>query len=199
MELVLCYICWMTNWRKCGRFLGDIPPEAQGELCAECHGMVAVIRADVPILERAKPTVQKKLDLIWDFTTYTRRELYKFATCIFFTRGEGDRIEVYLDEIAAASFEAQRRLAPALGLNPEDMPEPYELLIFLIDTSVVHEWLHHEAGLEERPARFGTEHVLKALTHPGWPGTATSLANMVWVLSRGRDAPHIEPPEETAN
>jgi hypothetical protein len=48
MELALCYTCFMAKWRTHSKFLGDIPPDAQGELCAQCHGAVAIVRVDYP-------------------------------------------------------------------------------------------------------------------------------------------------------
>ena len=95
--------------------------------------------------------------MIWDFTIYAQRELYKFATCIFFTRSEDDRVEVYLDEIATAAFDARRQLIHHLSLKAEEVGEPYGLIVLLIADVVVHEWLHHEAHLEEKAARFASE------------------------------------------
>ena len=40
----------------------------------------------------------------FDFTTYPKRTLFTFATCLFFTRRGTDYVEVYLDEIATAAF-----------------------------------------------------------------------------------------------
>jgi len=44
MELALCYTCFMAKWRIHSKFLSDIPPEAQGELCVQCRGAVAIVR-----------------------------------------------------------------------------------------------------------------------------------------------------------
>jgi hypothetical protein len=104
--------------------------------------------------------------MIWDFTTYAQRELYKFATCIFFARSKDERVEIYLDEIATAAFEATRRLIHRFGLNPKIVADPYDLIVILIAESVVHEWLHHEAHLEERGAEFAGEQLHQAFLEP---------------------------------
>jgi hypothetical protein len=95
--------------------------------------------------------------LIWDFTTYRQRELYKFAACIFFTRSKDDRVEIYLDEIATAAFDARHRLIHHFGLKPKEVAKPYDLIVLMIAGAVVHEWLHHETHLEEKAARFASE------------------------------------------
>jgi len=95
--------------------------------------------------------------MIWDFTTYAQRKLYKFATCILFTRSEDDRVGVYLDEIATAAFEAIHRLIHHFGLKSKMVADPCGLIVLLIAGAVVHEWLHHEAHLEEKAARFASE------------------------------------------
>ena len=88
--------------------------------------------------------------MIWDFTTYSQRRLYKFSTCILSTRSEDDRVEVYLDEIATAAFEAERRVIHHLGLEAKKVPDACDLVVLMIAEAVVHEWLHHEAHLEEK-------------------------------------------------
>jgi len=107
-----------------------------------------------------------KQDMIWDFTTYGQRELYKFAACILFTRSRDDRVEVYLDEIATAAFEAKHRLVHHLGLKPKTVADPSDLIVLLIAGAVVHEWLHHEAHLEEKAARFASEQLYEAFLEP---------------------------------
>jgi hypothetical protein len=102
--------------------------------------------------------------LNWDFTTYRQRELYKFASCFFFTRSEDDRVEIYLDEIATAAFDARRRLIHQLSLKAQEFGEPYDLIVLLIADAVVHEWLHHEAHLEEKVARFASEQLNRAFS-----------------------------------
>lgn len=196
MELTLCYVCWMIKWRKTAKHLADIPPNEQGVLCDECHAAVALMRVDAPILEASKPTIQKTLDMILDFTTYTRRELYKFATCLFFTRSENDRVEVYLDEIATAAFKAAEENARLFGVGPvqADALEPSKLITLLISTCIVHEWLHYEMKLEEHPVVFATDHVLHALTDPEWPRELVSSHAMVWShmvcpLKKGKQHP----------
>jgi hypothetical protein len=104
--------------------------------------------------------------MIWDFTTYAQRGLYKFATCIFFTRSKDERVEIYVDEIATAAFEARRRLNHRVGLKPKIVADPYDLIVLLIAGAVVHEWLHHQADLEEKAARFASEQLYKALLEP---------------------------------
>jgi len=194
LNLALCYTCFMAKWRNNSKFLGDIPPDAQGELCVQCRGAVAIIRVEAAILGIQKPQVQKKLDMIYDFTTYAHRELYKFATCIFFTRSENDRVEVYLDEIAAAAFEAKRRLIHVFGLNAEKFSDPVGLIVPMIADAVVHEWLHHEIDLDERPARFASEQLYAALLDKTWPRLPSAVANMVWShmvcpLKKGKQHP----------
>jgi hypothetical protein len=115
--------------------------------------------------------------MIWDFTTYAQRELYKFATCIFFTRSKDERVEIYVDEIATAAFEARRRLICRFGLKPKIVPDPYDLIVVLIAGAVVHEWLHHEAHLEERAARFASEQLYEALLEPAPVASVHGLAS----------------------
>jgi hypothetical protein len=190
----------MMKWRNRARFLGDIPQGPEGKVCQECRGHVAVVRVEAAILECDKPTIQKKLDMIWDFTTYAQRELYKFATCIFFTRSQDDHVEVYLDEIATAAFDAKRKLIMSLGLSPDHIPEPYELIGMMISEAIIHEWVHHEENLEEKPARFASDQLHRALTLPEWPREPpASLGHMVWShiqcrLNKGADHPegHVE-------
>jgi hypothetical protein len=120
--------------------------------------------------------------MIWDFTTYAQRELYKFATCILFTRSEDDRVEVYLDEIATAAFEAKHRLIQDFGLKPKTIADPCDLIVLLIAGAVVHEWLHHEAHLEEKAARFASEQLYDAFLEPPSP----CFASMGWRAERKR-------------
>jgi len=108
-------------------------------------------------------------DMIWDFTTYAKRELYKFATCILFTRSKDDRVEIYLDEIATAAFEAEHRLIHHLGLEAKEVADPCDLIVLIIAGAVVHEWLHHEAHLEEKTARFATDQLYEAFLEPPSP------------------------------
>jgi len=107
-----------------------------------------------------------KQPMIWNFTTYAQRELYKFATCLTFTRSESDRVEVYLDEIATAAFAATRRLIHRFGMKPKMVADPCDLIVLLIAEAAVHEWLHHEAHLEEKAARFASEKLHQAFLEP---------------------------------
>jgi len=121
--------------------------------------------------------------MIWDFTTYAQRELYKFATCMYFIRREGDHVEVYLDEIATAAFVATERNQKlfSVGRVPLDALDPCNLTMLLLSCSVVHEWLHYEADLEEKPVQFATEQLLHALTNPYWGQEGVvKTAHMVW-------------------
>jgi hypothetical protein len=197
MELALCYICWMSKWRSRSRYLADVPQDSSGAVCAECRQAIAVVRVEAAILEAPKkPTIQKTLDMIFDFTTYAKRDFYKFATCLFFTRSEGDRVEVYLDEIATAVYKAADENARLFGLGPVQPSalEPSNLIMLLISTCVVHEWLHHEQNLEERPVVYATEHVLHGLTDPEWPRELLRSRPMVWShmvcpLKKGKQHP----------
>jgi len=103
-----------------------------------------------------------KQRMIWDFTTYAQRKVYKFAACMFFTRSKDDRVEVYLDEIATAAFEAIHRLIHHFGLKSKMVADPSDLVVLLIAGAVVHEWLHHEAQLEEEAVRFASEQFYQA-------------------------------------
>ena len=107
--------------------------------------------------------------MIWDFTTYSQRRLYKFSTCILSTRSEDDRVEVYLDEIATAAFEAERRVIHHLGLEAKKVPDACDLVVLMIAEAVVHEWLHHEAHLEEKAARFASEQLYQAFLETASP------------------------------
>ena len=106
--------------------------------------------------------------MIWDFKTWPERSKFTFATCLFFTRREHDAVEVYMDEIATAAFS---KVEPndLLHLAPDDLPDHCDLIGFLIMEAVVHEWLHHEENLDERPIRFACEQVKNALIQSGWP------------------------------
>jgi len=108
-------------------------------------------------------------NLIYDFKTFGERQKFKFATCLFFTCGDDDLVEVYLDEIATAAFKSVRETEEAFGLNPGDLGDPHDLILLLISTSVVHEWLHHEIGLDECSVGFATEQLQNALVEPDWP------------------------------
>lgn len=109
-------------------------------------------------------------DMIYDFKTFAERQKFKFATCLFFTCSDDDFVEVYLDEIARAVFKA-RETERAFGLNSGDLGDPHDLIVLLISTSLVHEWLHHQAGLDEAPVAFATEQLQNALIYPDWPRT----------------------------
>jgi len=108
-------------------------------------------------------------NMIYDFKTFADRQKFKFATCLFFTCGDDDLVEIYLDEIATAAFKSVRETEKALGLNPGDLGDPYDLIMLLISTSLVHEWLHHEGGLDERSVGFATEHLQNAVVEQDWP------------------------------
>jgi hypothetical protein len=107
--------------------------------------------------------------MIYDYTTYSKRQKFAFATCMFFTRREDNCVEVYLDEIAAAACRANDEVAAKLGLEPADL-DVVEFIGHLISSSVVHEWLHFEENTEERSARFATEQLEAALTKENWQG-----------------------------
>jgi len=104
----------------------------------------------------------------FDFTTYPKRTKFAFATCMFFMRRDEDFVEVYLDEIAAAACAANTQVAKALGILNEDL-DLTDLLSCLISVTVVHEWLHEVAGLEEPPTRWATQQVEETLTNRNWP------------------------------
>jgi len=129
--------------------------------------------------------LQSAQDIIYDFTTYARRKLYKFASCTVFTRSGNDRVEVYLDEIAAAALDVKHRVMHEFGLNENDVSVPAELLIpaiipTMIADAVVHEWLHHEVGLDEKPTCFASEQLRRALLDESWPYIPKTIAHMVW-------------------
>jgi hypothetical protein len=107
--------------------------------------------------------------MIYDYTTYSKRQKFAFATCMVFTRRENDYVEVYLDEIAAAACRANDEVAARLRLKPADL-DLVTLIGHLVSTSVVHEWLHFEENAEERSACFATEQLEAALTKENWQG-----------------------------
>ena len=115
------------------------------------------------------PQPSKIREMIFDFTTFRNRTKFKLATCIFFTNRESDFVEVYLDEIAAAAFQSAEETERLLGLKPGVLGSTYKLLYLLISTSIVHEWLHHEIGLEEKCVGFAEEQVQNALINSNWP------------------------------
>jgi hypothetical protein len=102
------------------------------------------------------------LPLSYDFTTYPQRQKFTFATCQFFTRGAPDRIEVYLDEIATAAYQANTEAERVLGIAPGGL-DLTNFISYLIAGSIVHEWLHSVEGLEERQVAFATDDLEKAV------------------------------------
>jgi hypothetical protein len=132
--------------------------------------------------------------MLFDFTTYSKRKKFTFATCMFFTRRDDDYTEVYLDEIASAAYQANAETERILGIAPGDL-DVIEFIVHLISTSVVHEWLHEEANLEERPVRFATEQLDKILTDHDWPcAVPEKQRSMVWShmvcpLNKGKQHP----------
>jgi len=108
-------------------------------------------------------------NMIYDFKTFAERQKFKFATCLLFTCSDDDLVEVYLDEIATAAFKSASETEKAFGLNPGDLGDPYDLIILLISTTVVHEWLHREPRLDESPVAFATEQLQNALVESDWP------------------------------
>ena len=70
-------------------------------------------------------------NMIYDFKTFPERQKFKFATCLFFTCGDDDLVEVYLDEIATAAYKSVRETEKAFDLKPGDLGDPYDLIILL--------------------------------------------------------------------
>jgi hypothetical protein len=60
----------------------------------------------------------------------------------------------------------------AFGVSTGRLDNRCSLVAVLVSASVVHQWLHHEARLDEASGRFATEQVAKALTDSGprWAG-----------------------------
>lgn len=108
--------------------------------------------------------------MIFDFTTSAQRKLYTFGTCLSFTRE--DVVEIYLDEIATAAFKSVAKIVQLAGVETiANIVDPRELTTLFISITLVHEWLHHEIGLDESPVAFATEQLQNALIDSDWPRT----------------------------
>jgi hypothetical protein len=84
----------------------------------------------------------------------------KYAIC-------NNCIEPYIDKIATAAFRSLHEAGKGFGPDFGDRGNLYDLVVVLISASVVHEWLHDEAGLDEASVRFATEQVIGALSDSG--------------------------------